>query len=317
MKVAVGLSGGVDSAVAVRLLQEAGHEVVGVTMTLGRPNERQTVEDARAAAERLGVPLHLTDLSSAFRAAVLDDLRREYGAGRTPNPCVRCNEAVKFGLLPCWAFAELGCDRFATGHYARLTAGPDGAPRLMRAKDRRKDQSYFLYRVSREVLSRTLLPLGEMTKDEVRELARGFSLAAAERADSQDFCVGDVRDVVAAAPREGEIVTRDGRVLGRHRGFWNYTVGMRKGLGVGGGTPYYVLELDAAANRVIVGTREETVCRELALRDCVGEIDFSLPVKVRSAGEPRLLKDGISGVAPGQSAVFYRGEEVVGGGFIA
>ena len=186
----------------------------------------------------------------------------------------------------------------------------------MRAVDRTKDQSYFLYRVKPEVLARTIFPLGELTKDEVRAKARQFGLAVADKGDSQDFCGGDPMKIVGEPDREGEVVTVDGKVIGRHRGYWNYTVGMRKGLGIGGGTPYYVVALDAAQNRVIVGFKADAVRHDFELTDTVGVIDKSLPVKVRSAGEPKLLKDGIAGIAPGQSAVFYEGDAVVGGGII-
>ena len=323
MKIAVGISGGVDSAVAALLLKEQGHEVVGVTMTLGRAavngrgrplsrdDEEKSLVEAKEVAARLDVPLEVFDFAAEWQKQVLDYIRATYRAGQTPNPCVRCNEAVKFGLLPRGAFERLGCDRFATGHYARLEGG-----RLLRAVDRAKDQSYFLYRVAPEILARTILPLGALTKAEVRERARAFGLPVAEKGDSQDFCGGDIGRIVALPPREGRIVRSDGKVLGVHQGFWNYTIGKRKGLGVGGGTPYYVLRLDAARNEVIVGTREETFRTTLELRETVGRIDFSLPVKVRSAGEPRLLSDGISGVASGQSAVFYDGDTVVGGGII-
>ena len=186
----------------------------------------------------------------------------------------------------------------------------------MRGVDRSKDQSYFLYRVRPEILERTIFPLGEKTKDEVRAKARAFGLEVAEKGDSQDFCGGDPMRIVNEPDREGEVVTVDGKVIGRHRGYWNYTVGMRKGLGIGGGTPYYVVALDAEKNRVIVGFKNDAVRYDLELTDTVGTIDKSLPVKVRSAGEPRLLKDGIAGIAPGQSAVFYDGDTVVGGGII-
>ena len=318
MKIAVGLSGGVDSAVSALLLKEQGHEVIGVTMALGRADEAKTQAEAREVAARLGIPFEVADLASAWTRDVLRNVSDEYRGGRTPNPCIRCNERVKFGLLPRWAFATLGCDRFATGHYARLESGSDGRTRLLRAADKAKDQSYFLYRIASDVLARTIFPLGGLTKPEVRAIGRQAGFAAADRADSQDFCGGDVRTLIGAAPRTGEIVrASDGKALGTHNGYWNYTVGKRKGLGVGGGTPYYVVGLDAARNVVFVGTKEDTVRRDLKLRDCVGEIDLSLPVKVRSAGEPRFLKDGIAGLAPGQSAVFYRGDEVVGGGIIA
>ena len=310
MKVAVGISGGVDSAVAALLLREQGHELVGVTMTLGRADEAKSVAEAQAVAERLEIPLKVFDFSHEWNSCVLDYIRTTYLGGATPNPCVRCNETVKFGLLPRAAF-ELGCERFATGHYARM----DGV-RLLRAVDKVKDQSYFLYRVQPEILAKTIFPLGELTKDEVRAKARAFGFEAAEREDSQDFCGGDPMEIVGAAPREGNIVTVDGKVLGRPQGFWNYTIGKRKGLGIGGGTPYYVVGLNAERNEVIVGFKESSVRYDFELTDTVGEIDKTLPVKVRSAGEPRLLRDGISGIAPGQSAVFYRDDEVVGGGII-
>ena len=316
MKVAVGISGGVDSAVAALLLKEQGHEVIGVTMTLGRSDEAKSLAEAKAAAERLGIELKVFDFSHEWNSYVLDYIRATYLGGKTPNPCVRCNETVKFGLLPRAAF-EMGCERFATGHYARVGMRDEGrGMRLMRGVDRSKDQSYFLYRVRPEILAKTIFPLGELTKDEVRAKARAFGLEVAEKGDSQDFCGGDPMRIVNEPDREGEVVTVDGKVIGKHRGYWNYTVGMRKGLGIGGGTPYYVVALDAEQNRVIVGFKDDAIRYDLELMDTVGVIDKSLPVKVRSAGEPKLLKDGIAGIAPGQSAVFYDGDIVVGGGII-
>ena len=314
MKVAVGISGGVDSAVAALLLKEQGHEVVGVTMTLGRADEAKSLAEAKAAAERLGIELKVFDFSHEWSLNILQYVQRTYLEGKTPNPCVRCNEMVKFGLLPQAAF-EMGCDRFATGHYARLVSRLP-SPVLRRAVDCSKDQSYFLYRVRPEILERTIFPLGELTKDEVRAKARAFGLEVAEKGDSQDFCGGDPMRIVNEPDREGEVVTVGGKVIGKHRGYWNYTVGMRKGLGIGGGTPYYVVELDAARNRVIVGFKDDAVRYDLELTDTIGVIDKSFPVKVRSAGEPKLLKDGIAGIAPGQSAVFYDGDVVAGGGII-
>mgnify|MGYP003316691138 CR=1 FL=1 len=318
MKIAVGISGGVDSAVAAMILKEQGHEVVGVTMTLGRADEAKSLAEARLAAERLGIELHVFDLAQEWKREVVDYIRSEYLVGRTPNPCVRCNETVKFGLLPRLAFERLGCDRFATGHYARLESKSkvELHSSLLRAVDRTKDQSYFLYRVDPAILANTVFPLGGMTKAEVREYARSHGLEVADKGDSQDFCGGDVKRFIDREPREGDIVTIDGKVLGKHQGFWNYTVGMRKGLGIGGGIPYYVVRIDADRNEVIVGFKEASVAHELRLRDTIGTIDMSLPVKVRSAGEPRLLSDGISGVAPGQSAVFYDGDRIIGGGII-
>ena len=330
MKVAVGISGGVDSAVAALLLKEQGYDVVGVTMTLGRADEAKSLAEAKAAAERLGIPLKVFDFSAEWKREILQYVSETYLGGRTPNPCVRCNETVKFGLLPRAAF-EMGCERFATGHYARLVSRLS-SPVLCRAVDHMKDQSYFLYRVKPEILARTIFPLGELTKDEVRAKARQFGLEVAEKGDSQDFCGGDPMAIVGEPDREGEVVTVDGKVIGKHRGYWNYTVGMRKGLGIGGGTPYYVVALDAAQNRVIVGFKDDAVAREFKVVDRVGfltsgkESASPFSVKVRSAGEPRgpvtvegdsvKCPNGIAGVAPGQSAVFYDGDVVVGGGII-
>ena len=357
MKVAVGISGGVDSAVAALLLQAQGHEVVGVTMALGLDDDARRRSEAEVAAARLKIPLTVFDLSAAWRANVLDDISAVYLSGRTPNPCVRCNETVKFGLLPKLAF-ELGCDRFATGHYARVgkrlevrgkrlegrgerdeVGGMRDEGRgmwlekgwLRRGVDKGKDQSYFLYRVRPDILARTEFPLGEMTKEAVRAKARELGLEVADRGDSQDFCGGDPMAVVGAAPREGDIVDASGKVLGRHQGFWNYTIGKRKGLGIGGGIPYYVIGLDAVRNEVIVGYREETLVRRFEIADVVRLADGwegPLTVKVRSAGEPKgpvvwdggaavECPEGLAGVAPGQSAVFFDGDTIVGGGIIA
>lgn len=330
------MSGGVDSAVAALLLREQGHALTGYTMTLGRSDDAAALAAARETADRLDIPLVVCDFADAWRRLVLEDLRATTLAGRTPNPCVRCNETVKCALLPERAFAD-GCDVFATGHYAQVQTGPDGV-RLHRAADRTKDQSYFLYRVRAEILGRMLFPLGALTKDAVRARARAAGLPAAARGESQDFCAGDPLAIVAAADREGNIVDRSGRVLGRHTGFWKYTVGKRKGLGIGGGTPYYVVRLDAALNEVVVACRKEAVTRAFALAQPVwlrppeevaaAQAAGELFVKVRSAGEPKgpvdvdftrgvcRCRTPLAGVAPGQSAVFYRGDEVMGGGLI-
>jgi len=300
-------------------------------MTLGRPDEATSLAAARAVARQLGIELSVLDLADAWRENVLDDLKRTYLAGRTPNPCVRCNETVKFGLLPHRAFDELGCAAFATGHYARLVDG-----RLFRAFDRKKDQSYFLARVNPQILSRTIFPLGELSKAEVRDHARQAGIAAADAGDSQDFCGGDAQSLVGADDREGDIVTADGRVLGRHRGFWHYTVGMRKGLGIGGGTPYYVTELRPKTNEVVVGFKDAASVRTFTVSSLtlglVARLQGGeLALKVRSTGEPRgpvaveqvggdslrvTCRQDLFGVAPGQSAVFFRGDEVLGGGLI-
>ena len=328
---AVGISGGVDSTASALMLKELGHKVIGVTMTLGRDNEEAELDAARKAAENLDIELKVFDFSSEWRRLVIEYIRGTYQAGRTPNPCIRCNETVKMRLLPQAAF-KLGCDHFATGHYARLAAGAEGQVTLLRARDRTKDQSYFLYRVDHEILKRTIFPLGGMTKSEVREYALERGIKAADKTDSQDFCGGDVLEI-AGAEIPGDIVDLSGRKLGRHRGFWHYTIGKRKGLGIGGGTPYYVVALNAARNEVVVGFKEDTVRFDFDISDMVGgeRLQGELAVKIRSGGEPKgpvtvkvnadgsakvFCPSGISGVAPGQSAVFYRGDEVIGGGII-
>jgi tRNA-specific 2-thiouridylase len=354
MNIAVGLSGGVDSSVAALLLKEQGHDVVGITMKLWRPGlykggdhdscfgpgEEEDIRRAAAVSERIGIPFHVFDCFDAYRREVLAYFRESYLAGRTPNPCVRCNALVKFGLLPRLARESgLVFDHFATGHYARI-GRHGGRFSLLRARDRSKDQSYFLYRLSQEQLARQLFPLGDLSKTEIRAIARAHGFGNADAPDSQDFYSGDRAELIGEADREGEVVDTAGRVVGRHPGFWHFTIGQRKGLGTGGGNgvPYYVVALDAANNRVIVGTAADCVRREIAVDDMayVGLAPEDVPedgveclVKIRSAGEPRgparlfpdgrcLLPSGISGVAPGQSAVFYAAdaEEVLCGGIL-
>lgn len=315
MKVALGISGGVDSAVAASLLAERGAEITGVFMEVGHPGVDGEREKARMVAERLGFRFEVFDLRDVFSSKVLAEVRAEYPAGRTPNPCISCNEFVKFGALPRLAAERLGCEMFATGHYARTVLSPSGV-RLLRAVDRTKDQSYFLYRVPRDVLSRCIFPLGGLTKKEVLEIAsaRGLAFTAGD-GESQDFCFGDVKDIVVDSGLPGPIVTTDGKRIGTHRGVSSYTVGMRRGLGIGGGGKVYYVKA-IKGDTLVVASREECISRALVLSSEVGSTSRELPVKVRSTGEPRLLSDGVFGAAPGQSAVFYDGEEVAGGGII-
>ncbi|MBQ6137565.1 MAG: tRNA 2-thiouridine(34) synthase MnmA [Kiritimatiellae bacterium] len=347
MKIAVGLSGGVDSGVAALLLRRAGHDVVGITMKLWRgtfrggardacfgPGEAEDIERARALAESLGIEYRVLDCSEAYEREIVGLFRETTLRGETPNPCVMCNAAMKFGLLPRLARESgLDFDRFATGHYARI-AETGGRLAVRCAADGKKDQSYFLYRLSQEQLSLAMFPLGGLEKTEVRRIAAESSLAVADQADSQDFYSGDRDELIGAPPREGDIVGLDGRVLGRHRGFWNFTVGQRKGLGAFGPKPLYVVRLDACRNRVVLGTREEAFSREFRVGDMnwMAQAPTTSPleafVKVRSTGAPlgpvtladgvcRASGEGIFGVAPGQSAVFYdAGGVILCGGVI-
>jgi tRNA-specific 2-thiouridylase len=352
MRIAVGMSGGVDSSVAALLLLKAGHDVFGVQMKIwpgpdgpagGKgacygPDEAEDIRAAKDVCARLAIPLHVIDCASTYEEVVLRDFRAGYLAGTTPNPCVRCNQLVKFGVLPEAARrADLPFDRFATGHYARV-GHEDSLGRflLKRAVDVRKDQSYFLYRLSQPQLATALFPLGDLLKTRVRAIAREERLPVHDRKESQDFYAGDLADILGRDDREGDIIDRDGRVVGRHRGVRHYTIGQRKGLGIAFPVPLYVVGIDASANRLVVGPESETFRSSAIVRDAVwGPFDSlaapaEVRVKVRSGGRPvpatiSPLADGrvrvdfaepVASVAPGQSAVFYDGETIAGGGVI-
>ncbi|MGN0847451.1 MAG: tRNA 2-thiouridine(34) synthase MnmA [Kiritimatiellia bacterium] len=348
MKVAVGLSGGVDSSVAALLLKEQGHEIVGITMKLWSgafrggtreacygPGEADDIDRARDLAKELGIGYHVFDCSKAYEQAIVGYFRETSLRGLTPNPCVMCNAAMKFGLLPQMSReAGIVFDRFATGHYARVVRVGERLA-VRRAADLKKDQSYFLYRLSQEQLASVLFPLGDLTKFEVRRLAAARGLTAADKADSQDFYSGERRELIGAEPRMGEIVDLAGRVLGRHDGYWNFTVGQRKGLGAFGPDPLYVIRLDACHNRVVVGRRVEAFVKEFRVVDLhwmarePAPDSFGASVKIRSTGDPlgpvvfadgicRAEGEGLFGVAPGQSAVFYDESGIIQcGGVIA
>ncbi len=357
MRIVVAMSGGVDSAVTAGLLKEQGHEVIGVTLQLydqgqmaakkGACCAGQDIYDARTAADHLGIPHYVLDYERDFKRDVIDPFADAYVAGETPIPCVLCNQTVKFRDLLKVA-KELGGDALATGHYVQRFEGPEGAE-LHRAVDPVRDQSYFLFTLTQEQLEFVRFPLGGYaSKAETRAEAARLGLAISQKPDSQDICFvpdGDYAGLVAklrpAMVKAGEIVHLDGRVLGQHEGLIHYTIGQRKGLGIGGRKgepeePLYVVKLDAPTARVIVGPREALAVQRVPLRDLnwlgapLSATGLPIEVKLRSAQQPTpaeiaLRADGVPeiilfapqyGVSPGQAAVVYQGNRVLGGGWI-
>ncbi|MDI3316122.1 MAG: tRNA 2-thiouridine(34) synthase MnmA [Bacillota bacterium] len=357
MRVVAAMSGGVDSSVAAALLVEQGYEVIGVTLQIWQARDPGAqarlggccslgaVSDARRVAELLGIPYYVLNLQEAFRRSVIDDFVREYARGRTPNPCIVCNREIKFAALLERA-RELGADYVASGHYARVAWEPERRRwTLRRGRDPRKDQSYVLYPLGQEQLAHVLFPLGEMEKAETRRLAAELGLPVASKPESQEICfvqdddyAGFLEQEIPDRFRPGPIVDRAGRRLGTHRGLPRYTVGQRRGLGVAAGEPLYVLEVDAAANRLVVGTAREAERSRFevapvtwvseappagdAWQEATVQIRAHAPVRpVRyrlSREDPDRLElellQPVRAVTPGQSAVLYRGDEVVAGG---
>ncbi len=359
-RVVVAMSGGVDSSVTAAILASEGYDVVGVTLQLydhgaaihrkGACCAGRDIHDARAVAEKLGIPHYVLDYESRFKEAVIDRFAESYAGGETPVPCISCNQSIKFRDLLETA-KELGADVMATGHYIASRALPSGERGLFRAREDERDQSYFLFATTRDQLAMLRFPLGDLTKTQTRELARRYGLSVADKEDSQDICFvpqGKYTDVIErlmpGAADKGDIVDLEGNVLGHHDGIIRFTVGQRKGLGIAAGAPLYVIKLDAANRRVIVGPREALRTRRILLRDINwigdGSIENAVAagrrevfVKVRSTRAPQPgwltrgegdyeveLIGGEDGVSPGQACVFYDAidgqSRVLGGGFI-
>jgi tRNA-specific 2-thiouridylase len=364
--IAVAMSGGVDSSTVAAMLRAEGHNVIGLTMQLwnqrrlagkegmpeavqGRCCSLDDVYDARRVAETIGIPYYVVNHEERFERDVVQPFVQEYLSGRTPIPCSLCNNHLKFDQLLIVA-RQIGADQLATGHYARVEFDhARGRWLLKRPVDRAKDQTYFLFGLTQEQLSRTIFPLGGMTKPEVRDLARASGLALAEKPDSQEICFvpgGDYKRFLDAYLEEqggslpdtsGELVTADGRVIGEHTGIHNFTVGQRKGLGVATGTPLYVIQIRGASGQVVVGGDQDLYSRTLRARRvnlvAVGELTEPMRVTVkirhRHEGAPATIEftgpDEIlatfdepqRAITPGQAAVFYDGDVVVGGGWIA
>jgi tRNA-specific 2-thiouridylase len=364
--IAVAMSGGVDSSTVAAMLRADGHQVIGLTMQLwnqrrlaghigmpetvqGRCCSLDDVYDARRVAETLGIPYYVVNHEDRFERDVVRPFVEEYLSGRTPIPCSLCNNHLKFDQLLIVA-QQIGADALATGHYARVEFDQqDGRWLLKRPADRSKDQTYFLFGLTQEQLSRTLFPLGEMTKPEVRELARHHGLALAEKPDSQEICFvpgGDYKNFLDAYLAEqgdalpdtaGELVTTDGNVIGEHQGIHHFTVGQRKGLGVATGSPLYVIQIKGDTRQVVVGNQEDLYSKTMRVKkiNLISVTELSEPmrvqVKIRHRHEPASAQIEASGpdemmitfdqpqraVTPGQAAVFYDGDVVVGGGWIA
>lgn len=349
MKILVGVSGGVDSACALHILKSQGHFVIGAMMkiydgeikTIANScygtDKAKDLADAKANCAHVGCDFHLIDLSKQYDEVVFKEFKKQYLEGLTPNPCVMCNKLIKFGEFPKTA-RKMGLefDKFATGHYARNEFNPKtNRWELKKGINPKKDQTYFLYRLSQKELENILFPLGNMQKQDVREYALKNNIPVAQKTDSQDFYKGDYSDLFDVEPIKGELKDRYGNILGYHEGIWNYTIGQRKGLKIAYKEPLYVLEINKSDNSVVVGTKDETYCKGLIARDINWvSLDnpnkpFEATAKIRSASNPLEVivyptenelkvefKDKVSSIAPAQAVVLYQDDVVLGGGTI-
>lgn len=345
-RVVVGLSGGVDSSVAAAILHHQGYEVVGLTLWLMKGKGQCCSEgmvDAARICEQLGIPHHVVDSRDVFQANIVDYLVAGYSDGITPLPCSQCNKAVKFGPMLDYARAELGIDKIATGHYARISYDAQADRyQLRRAVDPNKDQSYFLYDLTQDLLAGTVFPLGETHKTETRQIAAEFGLSTAEKPESMDLCLVESNGSMRAfldkyiTPTKGDIVDQSGKVLGQHDGIHHYTIGQRKGIGIAAAEPLYVIALDAVMNRVIVGNRDcvtQTECTVqrvnwVSITEPTSPIRAQVQIRYRTKPAPvtviplensrvKLVFDEPQfGITPGQAAVWYDGDIVLGGGII-
>ena len=356
--VLVGMSGGVDSSVAALILKEQGYNVIGATMSIWDkknndklalsqhkcshgacygPDEAEDIEEAKKICNRLGIKHYVFDCIEQYNKIVLENFKRDYLAGRTPNPCIWCNSLIKFDLLPKLAAINgIEFDKFATGHYARVELAENGRYLLKTAKNIRKDQSYFLYRLKQEQLKNILFPLGNYSKEEVRQFALNYGLAVAKKPDSQDFYAGDYNELLGVEKKIGNIVDVNGNILGQHEGIWNYTPGQRKGLKISAKEPLYVIELRNETNEVVVGVKSKTF-RENLIADNLNwisipnlEKEIKCKAKIRSSQTPTEVfvkpistteikvrfEDLQASIAKGQSIVLYDDDIVIGGDII-